>query len=74
MARDPAEIVRLTSTVRAVEAAGGAVASGISSTHAPVSLSQCYFMPWNAYSRQFSDTLHSLLLRWVLTLDFGQLL
>lgn len=36
MARDPAEIVRLTSTVRAVEAAGGAVASGISSTHAPL--------------------------------------
>jgi hypothetical protein len=36
MARDPAEIVRLTSTVRAVEAAGGAVASGISSTKAPV--------------------------------------
>lgn len=37
IAKDPAEIVRLTSTVRAVEAAGGAVASGISSTHAPVS-------------------------------------
>ncbi|EOO00311.1 putative duf895 domain membrane protein [Phaeoacremonium minimum UCRPA7] len=36
MARDPAEIVRLTSTVRAVEAAGGAVASGISSTKAPL--------------------------------------
>ncbi|KAL2207087.1 hypothetical protein CC79DRAFT_1383177 [Sarocladium strictum] len=36
MARGPAEIVRLTSTVRAVEAAGGAVASGISSTHAPL--------------------------------------
>lgn len=36
MARNPAEIVRLTSTVRAVEAAGGAVASGISSTHAPL--------------------------------------
>ncbi|CAI7602262.1 unnamed protein product [Penicillium bialowiezense] len=36
MARDPAEIIRLTSTVRAVEAAGGAVASGISSTHAPL--------------------------------------
>ncbi|KAJ3548019.1 hypothetical protein NM208_g1208 [Fusarium decemcellulare] len=36
MARTPAEIVRLTSTVRAVEAAGGAVASGISSTHAPL--------------------------------------
>ncbi|CAH0021226.1 unnamed protein product [Clonostachys rhizophaga] len=33
---DPAEIVRLTSTVRAVEAAGGAVASGISSTKAPL--------------------------------------
>ena len=37
MARDPGEIVRLTSTVRAMEAAGGAVAAGISSTHAPVS-------------------------------------
>lgn len=37
MAQSPAEIVRITSTVRAVEAAGGAVASGISSTHAPVS-------------------------------------
>jgi hypothetical protein len=36
MARSPAEVIRLTSTVRAVEAAGGAVASGISSTHAPV--------------------------------------
>ncbi|KAL0938550.1 DUF895 domain membrane protein [Colletotrichum truncatum] len=36
MARDPAEIIRFTSTVRAVEAAGGAVASGISSTHAPL--------------------------------------
>ncbi|KAL4921343.1 major facilitator superfamily domain-containing protein [Aspergillus aurantiobrunneus] len=33
----PAEIIRLTSTVRAVEAAGGAVASGLSSTSAPVS-------------------------------------
>lgn len=37
MARGPADIVRLTSTVRAVEAAGGAVASGLSSTSAPVS-------------------------------------
>jgi hypothetical protein len=36
MAKGPADIVRLTSTVRAVEAAGGAVAAGISSTHAPV--------------------------------------
>ncbi|CRG83304.1 Anoctamin-3 [Talaromyces islandicus] len=36
MAKGPAEIVRLTSTVRAVEAAGGAVAAGISSTHAPL--------------------------------------
>ncbi|OBR09791.1 Duf895 domain membrane protein [Colletotrichum higginsianum IMI 349063] len=36
MARDTAEIIRFTSTVRAVEAAGGAVASGISSTHAPL--------------------------------------
>ncbi|KAK1498930.1 hypothetical protein CCUS01_02550 [Colletotrichum cuscutae] len=36
MARDNAEIIRFTSTVRAVEAAGGAVASGISSTHAPL--------------------------------------
>ncbi|TEA17291.1 UNC93-like protein [Colletotrichum sidae] len=36
IARDAAEIVRFTSTVRAVEAAGGAVASGISSTHAPL--------------------------------------
>lgn len=36
MARNPAEIVRLTSTVRSVEAAGGAVAAGISSTHAPL--------------------------------------
>ncbi|OLN81916.1 UNC93-like protein 6 [Colletotrichum chlorophyti] len=36
MARDTAEIIRFTSTVRAVEAAGGAVASGISSTHAPM--------------------------------------
>ncbi|KAG5657312.1 hypothetical protein KAF25_005876 [Fusarium avenaceum] len=36
MAQSPAEIVRITSTVRAVEAAGGAVASGISSTHAPL--------------------------------------
>ncbi|KAL4784579.1 major facilitator superfamily domain-containing protein [Aspergillus varians] len=36
VARGPAEIIRLTSTVRAVEAAGGAVASGLSSTSAPV--------------------------------------
>ncbi|OHX00035.1 DUF895 domain-containing membrane protein [Colletotrichum incanum] len=36
MARDTAEVIRFTSTVRAVEAAGGAVASGISSTHAPL--------------------------------------
>ncbi|KAF3799700.1 UNC93-like protein [Colletotrichum gloeosporioides] len=36
MARGPAEVIRFTSTVRAVEAAGGAVASGISSTHAPL--------------------------------------
>ncbi|KXH62307.1 hypothetical protein CSAL01_09793 [Colletotrichum salicis] len=36
MARDNAEIIRFISTVRAVEAAGGAVASGISSTHAPL--------------------------------------
>ncbi|KAK6215664.1 DUF895 domain membrane protein [Colletotrichum tabaci] len=36
MARDTAEIIRFTSTVCAVEAAGGAVASGISSTHAPL--------------------------------------
>ncbi|KAF9872472.1 cytochrome c oxidase subunit 1 [Colletotrichum karsti] len=36
MARGPAEIIRFTSTVRAVEAAGGAVASGISSTRAPL--------------------------------------
>ncbi|KAL4790563.1 hypothetical protein BDV19DRAFT_393937 [Aspergillus venezuelensis] len=36
VARGPAEIVRLTSTVRAVEAAGGAVASGLSSTSAPL--------------------------------------
>ncbi|KAL4925264.1 uncharacterized protein BDV17DRAFT_294661 [Aspergillus undulatus] len=32
----PAETIRLTSTVRAVEAAGGAVASGLSSTSAPL--------------------------------------
>lgn len=37
VATGPAEIIRLTSTVRAVEAAGGAVAAGISSTPAPVS-------------------------------------
>ncbi|OJJ62914.1 hypothetical protein ASPSYDRAFT_55656 [Aspergillus sydowii CBS 593.65] len=36
VARGPAEIIRLTSTVRAVEAAGGAVAAGISSTPAPL--------------------------------------
>ncbi|KAL2837096.1 major facilitator superfamily domain-containing protein [Aspergillus pseudodeflectus] len=36
VARGPAEIIRLTSTVRAVEAAGGAVAAGISSTSAPL--------------------------------------
>lgn len=36
MARGPAEVIRFTSTVRAVEAAGGAVASGIRSTHAPL--------------------------------------
>ncbi|KAL4885145.1 major facilitator superfamily domain-containing protein [Aspergillus karnatakaensis] len=36
VARGPAEIIRLTSTVRAVEAAGGAVASGLSSTSAPL--------------------------------------
>ncbi|KAL4938456.1 hypothetical protein BDV06DRAFT_231876 [Aspergillus oleicola] len=36
VARGPAEVVRLTSTVRAVEAAGGAVASGLSSTSAPM--------------------------------------
>ncbi|KAJ5988430.1 hypothetical protein N7481_003640 [Penicillium waksmanii] len=36
IAKDPAEVVRLTSIVRAVEAAGGAVVSGISSTHAPL--------------------------------------
>ncbi|KAL5001088.1 hypothetical protein BDV10DRAFT_199386 [Aspergillus recurvatus] len=36
VARSPADIIRLTSTVRAVEAAGGAVAAGISSTSAPL--------------------------------------
>ncbi|KAL3440268.1 major facilitator superfamily domain-containing protein [Aspergillus insuetus] len=36
VAKGPAEIIRLTSTVRAVEAAGGAVAAGISSTSAPL--------------------------------------
>ncbi|KAL4907090.1 hypothetical protein BDW74DRAFT_176691 [Aspergillus multicolor] len=36
VARDPADVIRLTSTVRAVEAAGGAVASGLSSTSAPL--------------------------------------
>ncbi|KAF8912287.1 hypothetical protein CPB85DRAFT_1302318 [Mucidula mucida] len=36
LAEAPEEVVRYTSIVRAVEAAGGAVASGISSTRAPV--------------------------------------
>ncbi|KAJ5893242.1 Membrane protein [Penicillium taxi] len=36
MAEKPNEIVRYTSIVRGVEAAGGAIAAGISSTHAPL--------------------------------------
>ncbi|TVY91998.1 UNC93-like protein [Lachnellula willkommii] len=36
MAKEPRELVRYTSIVRGVEAAGGAIASGISSTKAPL--------------------------------------
>ncbi|KAF8902007.1 hypothetical protein CPB85DRAFT_104976 [Mucidula mucida] len=38
LAEAPEEVVRYTSIVRAVEAAGGAVASGISSTTAPLTV------------------------------------
>jgi hypothetical protein len=36
MAKEPAEIVRYTSIARALEAAGQCIASGISSTSAPL--------------------------------------
>ncbi|KAH9219019.1 hypothetical protein DL95DRAFT_457849 [Leptodontidium sp. 2 PMI_412] len=38
MAKNPNEIVRYTSICRVVEAAGGAIASGISSTSAPLTV------------------------------------
>lgn len=53
MAEDPNEIVRYTAIVRGVEAAGGAIASGISSTHAPVSV--CHFVEPIAWTRPRSD-------------------
>ncbi|KAF8886272.1 hypothetical protein CPB85DRAFT_1566842 [Mucidula mucida] len=47
LAEAPEEVVRYTSIVRAVEAAGGAVASGISSTKAPLTVAVAVnFVVW----------------------------
>jgi len=41
LAREPADVPRLTSTIRALESAGQCISSGISSTKTPVSFEIC---------------------------------